>query len=80
MANVKAMSVYLSTGEVYRKVSLISDDPINALAFLKIERRSPEVPLGDSNNVKLGDEVLWSVPRRTRAIGIYGLISWHWPR
>ena len=59
VANVKAMSVKLSTGEVYRNVSLLSDDPINDLAFLKIEAVDlPIVPLGNSNNVKLGDEVL----------------------
>jgi S1-C subfamily serine protease len=59
VANVKAMSVKLSTGEIYRNVSLLSDDPINDLAFLKIEAVDlPTVPLGNSNNVKLGDEVL----------------------
>ena len=59
VANAKAMSVTLSTGEVYRNVSLLSDDPINDLAFLKIEAVDlPTVPLGNSNNVKLGDEVL----------------------
>ncbi len=53
------MSVTLSTGEVYRNVSLLSDDPINDLAFLKIEAVDlPTVPLGNSNNLNLGDEVL----------------------
>jgi len=59
VANAKAMAVKLPSGEVYRNVYLLSSDPIDDLAFLKIEGADlPTIPLGNSNNVQLGDEVL----------------------
>jgi S1-C subfamily serine protease len=59
VANAKAMLVKLQSGEVYRNVYLLSSDPINDLAFLKIEAVDlPTIPLGNSNNVQVGDEVL----------------------
>jgi hypothetical protein len=59
VANAKAMSVKLQSGEVYRNVYLLSSDPTNDLAFLKIEAVDlPTIPLGNSNNVQLGEAVL----------------------
>jgi V8-like Glu-specific endopeptidase len=59
VANAKAIEIKLPSGEVYRNVYLLSSDPINDLAFLKIEAVDlPTIPLGNSNNVQLGDEVL----------------------
>lgn len=59
VANVNAVSVRLSSGEIYRNVYLLNDDPVDDLAFLKIEAVDlPTVPLGNSNNLKLGDEVI----------------------
>jgi len=59
VANAKEMAVKLQTGEIYRNVYLISSDPTNDLAFLKIEAVDlPTIPLGNSNNVQVGDAVL----------------------
>lgn len=59
VADAKAIAVKFPSGEVYRNVFLLSSDPINDLAFLKIEAVDlPIIPLGNSNNVRLGDEVL----------------------
>ena len=59
VANAKEMSVKLQSGEVYRKAFLLSSDPIDDLAFLKIEAVDlPTIPLGNSSNVQLGDAVL----------------------
>src|ERR1035441_10375271 len=59
VANAKEMSVKLQSGEVYRNVYLLSSDPTNDLAFLKIEAVDlPTIPLGNSNKVQLGDAVL----------------------
>jgi hypothetical protein len=53
------MSVKLPSGEVFRNVYLLCSDPDNDLAFLKIEAVDlPTIPLGNSNNVQLGDDVL----------------------
>ncbi len=59
VANAKAMAVKFPSGEVYRKVYLLSSDPTDDLAFLKIEAVDlPTIPLGNSNKVQPGDEVL----------------------
>jgi hypothetical protein len=59
VANAKEMAVKLQSGEVYRKAYLLSSDPSNDLAFLKIEAVDlPTILLGNSNYVQLGDEVL----------------------
>jgi len=59
VANAKAMAVKLQSGEVYRNVYLLSSDPVNDLAFLKIEAVDlPTIPLGNSNSIQLGDAVL----------------------
>ena len=59
VADAKAIQVRFPSGEVYRNVYLLSSDPTNDLAFLKIEAVDlPTITLGNSNNVQLGDEVL----------------------
>jgi S1-C subfamily serine protease len=59
IANAKEMAVKLQSGEIYRNVYLLSSDPTNDLAFLKIEAVDlPTIPLGNSNNVQVGDAVL----------------------
>jgi S1-C subfamily serine protease len=77
VANAKAMAVKLPSGEVYRNVYLLSSDPINDLAFLKIEAVDlPTIPLGNSNNVQLGDEVLlFGAPQGLEQTVSNGLIS-----
>ena len=77
VANAKAMAVKLPSGEVYRNVYLLSSDPINDLAFLKIEAVDlPTIPLGNSNNVQLGDEVLLvGAPQGLEQTVSNGLIS-----
>jgi S1-C subfamily serine protease len=77
VANAKAMAVKLPSGEVYRNVYLLSSDPINDLAFLKIEAVDlPTIPLGNSNNVQLGEEVLLvGAPQGLEQTVSNGLIS-----
>jgi S1-C subfamily serine protease len=77
VANAKAMAVKLPSGEVYRNVYLLSSDPIDDLAFLKIEAVDlPTIPLGNSNNVQLGDEVLLvGAPQGLEQTVSSGLIS-----
>jgi S1-C subfamily serine protease len=77
VANAKAMAVKFPSGEVYRNVYLLSSDPINDLAFLKIEAVDlPTIPLGNSNNVQLGDEVLLvGAPQGLEQTVSNGLIS-----
>jgi S1-C subfamily serine protease len=77
VANAKAMSVKLQSGEVYRNVYLLSSDPTNDLAFLKIEAVDlPTIPLGNSNNVQAGDEVLLvGTPQGLEQTVSNGLIS-----
>ncbi len=71
------MAVKFSSGEVYRNVYLLTSDPINDLAFLKIEAVDlPTIPLGNSNNVQLGDEVLLvGAPQGLEQTVSNGLIS-----
>jgi len=77
VANAKEMAVKLSSGEIYRNVYLLSSDPTNDLAFLKIEAVDlPTIPLGNSNNVQLGDAVLLvGAPRGLEQTVSDGLIS-----
>lgn len=77
VADAKTMAVKLLSGEVYRKVYLISADPIDDLAFLKIEAVDlPTIPLGNSNDVQLGDEVLLiGAPQGLEQTVSNGLIS-----
>jgi S1-C subfamily serine protease len=77
VANAKAMAVKFPSGEVYRNVYLLSSDPVDDLAFLKIEAVDlPTITLGNSNNVRLGDEVLLvGAPQGLEQTVSNGLIS-----
>jgi len=77
VANAKSMAVKLPSGEVYKNVFLLSADPDNDLAFLKIEAVDlPTIPLGNSNNVQVGDEVLLvGAPQGLEQTVSNGLIS-----
>ncbi len=77
VANANAMAVKFPSGEVYRNVYLLSSDPINDLAFLKIEAVDlPTIPLGNSNNVRVGEEVLLvGAPQGLEQTVSNGLIS-----
>ena len=77
VADAKEMSVKLQSGEVYRKVYLLSADPTNDLAFIKIEAVDlPTIPLGNSNKVQVGDAVLLvGAPQGLEQTASDGLIS-----
>jgi S1-C subfamily serine protease len=77
VANATAMAVKLASGEVYRNVYLLSSDPIDDLAFLKIEAVDlPTIPLGNSNDVQVGEEVLLvGAPQGLEQTVSNGLIS-----
>lgn len=71
------MAVKFASGEIYRNVFLLNSDPIDDLAFLKIEAVDlPTIPLGNSNDVQVGDEVLLvGSPRGLEQTASNGLIS-----
>ena len=77
VANAKEMAVEFASGEVYRNVYLLSSDPIDDLAFLKIEAVDlPTIPLGNSNDVRVGEEVLLvGAPKGLEQTVSNGLIS-----
>jgi hypothetical protein len=77
VANAKEMAVKLQSGEVYRNVDLLRSDPTSDLAFLKIEAVDlPTIPLGNSNNVQVGDAVLLiGAPQGLEQTVSSGLIS-----
>lgn len=77
VADATAMAVKLASGEVYRNVYLLSSDPIDDLAFLKIEAVDlPTIPLGNSNDVQVGEEVLLvGAPQGLEQTVSNGLIS-----
>jgi len=77
VSNARAMSVKLPSGEVFKNVYLLSSDPDNDLAFLKIEAVDlPTIPLGNSNEVRLGDDVLLvGAPQGLEQTVSNGLIS-----
>lgn len=77
VANAKAMAVKFPSGEIYRSVYLLSEDPVDDLAFLKIEAVDlPTIPLGNSNNVQVGEEVLLvGAPKGLEQTVSNGLIS-----
>ena len=77
VANAKEIAVKFSSGEVYTKAYLLSSDSTDDLAFLKIEAVDlPTIPLGNSSNVQVGDEVLLvGTPRGLEQTVSNGLIS-----
>lgn len=54
------ISVIMSDGEVYENVKIAGQDPLNDIAFLKIEGVQNLTPaeLGDSKTLKIGQQVL----------------------
>ncbi len=77
VTNAKAVAVKFPSGEIYKNVYLLSSDPAKDLAFLKIEAVDlPTIPLGNSNNVQVGDEVLLvGTPQGLEQTVSNGLIS-----
>jgi len=77
VANAKEMAVRLQSGEVYRNVYLLGSDPDTDLAFIKIEAVDlPTIPLGNSNNVEVGEDVLLvGAPKGLEQTVSSGLIS-----
>lgn len=77
VADATAMAVKLASGEVYRNVYLLGSDPTDDLAFLKIEAVDlPTIPLGNSNDVQVGEEVLLvGAPQGLEQTVSNGLIS-----
>jgi serine protease Do len=77
VADAKAMAVKFASGEVYRNVYLLSSDPTEDLAVLKIEAVDlPSIPLGNSSNVQVGEEVLLvGAPRGMEQTVSNGLVS-----
>jgi hypothetical protein len=77
VADAAAVSVRFASGEVYRNVYLLSSDPVEDLAFLRIEAADlPTIPLGNSGAVQVGDDVLLvGAPRGLEQTVSSGLIS-----
>jgi|HubBroStandDraft_6_1064221.scaffolds.fasta_scaffold00024_21 S1-C subfamily serine protease len=77
IADATAMAVKFASGEVYRNVYLLSSDPVEDLAFLRIEGVDlPTVLLGNSSAVQVGDDVLLvGAPRGLEQTVSSGLIS-----
>jgi hypothetical protein len=77
VAGATALNVRLATGEVFRKVYLLADSEDRDLALLRVEGSNlPTVPLGDSNQVKVGEEVLLvGAPRGLEETVSNGIVS-----
>jgi len=59
VAGASAIEVKLATGEIYRKVYVLASDNTEDIALLRIEAVDvPSLPVGNSNDVKVGDDVL----------------------
>ena len=59
VAGATAVNVRLASGEIFRNVYLLADSEDRDLAILRVEGSNlPTVPLGDSNQAKVGEEVL----------------------
>ncbi len=56
----RKLQIVLSDGTVYDKVDVVSKDPLNDLAFLKIAgaKNLPVAKIGDSSSVKVGQRVV----------------------
>lgn len=54
------VAVTTSSGDIYEKVKVIGSDPLNDIAFLKIEKPKDLQPaaLGDSSTLKIGQNVV----------------------
>ncbi len=59
VAEAHEILVKLASGEVFRRAFVLASDPSNDLAILRIEAVDlPVIPLGNSNDLKLAQEVL----------------------
>lgn len=56
----KEISVVLATGDTYENVKIVAQDPLNDIAFLKIDGVDSLSPaeLGDSKTLKIGQQVI----------------------
>lgn len=55
-----SVNVILSNGTTYKNVHIVGRDPVNDIAFLKVDgvNNLPAVTLGDSNSVSVGQQVV----------------------
>lgn len=60
VSSAKKVQIVLSDGTEYDDVKILGTDPLNDLAFLKIEnaKNLPAAELGDSSTIKIGQSVI----------------------
>jgi len=60
ISDAKAMKVILSDGTTHENVKLVGTDPLNDVAFLKVDgvTNLPAAQLGDSSSVRIGQQVV----------------------
>jgi S1-C subfamily serine protease len=59
IAGASTIEVKLASGEVYRRVYILSSDEAEDIALLRIEAADvPALPLSNSNDAKIGDNVV----------------------
>jgi trypsin-like peptidase len=59
IAGASTIEVKLATGEVYRRVYILASDEAEDIALLRIEAAdAPALKLGNSNDAKVGDDVV----------------------
>lgn len=77
IAGATAVNVRLANGEVFRRVYLLADSQDRDLAILRVEASNlPTVPLGDSNEVRAGEDVLLlGAPRGLEETVSNGIVS-----
>jgi S1-C subfamily serine protease len=77
IADAQEILVKLASGEVFRRAFLLVDDQSRDLAILKVEATDlPVIPLGNSNDAKLAQEVLLlGAPQGLEQTVSSGLIS-----
>src|SRR5262249_60890628 len=77
IADAKEITIRLNNGEAYRRAYLLSKDEIRDVAILRIEASDvPPVKLGNSNQSKVGEEVLLiGAPRGLDQTVSNGIIS-----
>jgi hypothetical protein len=77
IADAKGITVRLSTGETYGRAYLLADDKQRDIAILRIDASDlPVLQLGNSNDIKLGEDVLLiGAPRGLEQTVSNGIIS-----
>ena len=60
VSDTKGLSVVTSDGETYDDITLVGSDPLNDLAFIKINNVKDLTPatLGDSSSIRIGQKVV----------------------